>query len=158
MDVRLRPMRWSDIDPILPLEQELFAGDPPWSGAQFRSELAGVPDTRWYVVAEHGGQIVGYAGLLTSVMTGDPADIQTIAVASGYQRRGIGTLLMDELIAEAGRRDASELLLDVRVDNDVARRFYEGYGFTEFAVRRNYYHDHRDGLVMRKRLRSEPKE
>lgn len=64
MTVALRPMREPDLDTVVPLEQELFAGDPPWSAEQFRSELAGVPETRWYVVAEDGGEVVGYAGLL----------------------------------------------------------------------------------------------
>jgi hypothetical protein len=55
-------MRLADIDAVLPLERELFAGDPPWSAEIFRSELAGMPATRWYVVAEYplgppGGRI-----------------------------------------------------------------------------------------------------
>ncbi len=50
----LRPMRWWDIAAAAELERVLFTVDP-WTEAGFWSELAGVPDTRYYVVAEDGG-------------------------------------------------------------------------------------------------------
>ena len=83
---------------LLSLEEELFAGDPPWTAEQFQSELAGVPQTRWYVVAEANGELAGYAGLMFS---GDTADIQTLAVAPAHQRRGIGTTLLFAVLDEA---------------------------------------------------------
>ncbi|WP_026877438.1 ribosomal protein S18-alanine N-acetyltransferase [Jiangella gansuensis] len=152
VDVRLRPMRWWDIETVAPLEQELFAGDPPWSAEQFWSELAGVPETRWYVVAEAGDEVVGYAGLAAPALAGDPADVLTIAVAPSTQRAGVGTRLLEALETEARRRGAAELLLEVRADNDPAQAFYQRHGFEPIAVRRNYYAGHRDGLVLRKRL------
>lgn len=150
--MQLRQMRWWDIETVAALERDLFAGDPPWSAEQFWAELAGVPETRWYVVAENEGEIVGYAGLLTPPAAGDPADVMTIAVARGAQRRGTGTALMEAMLAEARSRDAGELLLEVRIDNDAALGFYERHGFERLAVRRKYYGGDRDGIVMRKRL------
>lgn len=145
-------MRWWDIEAILPLESELFAGDPPWSAEQFWAELAGVPETRWYVVADDGAELVGYAGLLAPSLPGEPADVQTIAVAPGHQRRGYGTMLMEALIAEARRREAGALMLDVRADNEPGKAFYARHGFERVAVRRNYYLGNRDGIVMRRRV------
>lgn len=152
----LRPMRGPDLDTVVPLEQELFAGDPPWSAEQFRSELAGVPESRWYVVAEADGVVVGYAGLQAPSQAGDPADVLTIAVAPPAQRGGVGTLLMTALETEARRRGAGELLLEVRADNDPALAFYARHGFERIAVRRRYYGGGRDGLVLRKWLRAAP--
>jgi ribosomal-protein-alanine N-acetyltransferase len=145
-------MRWWDIERIVPVEQELFAGDPSWTAEQFWSELAGVPDTRWYVVAEDGEHLAGYAGLSVPSQAGEPADILTIAVLPDRQRRGIGTLLLDALIDEAIRREAGELMLDVRADNEPAQRLYAMSGFTRIAVRRHYYGRGRNGLVLRRRL------
>lgn len=156
MTAVLRPMLLADLDVVVPLEQELFAGDPPWSGAQFQAELAGVPEVRWYVVAEADGVIVGYAGLQAPALAGDPADVLTIAVAPPSQRAGVGTLLMTALETEARRRGAGELLLEVRADNDPALAFYARHGFERIAVRRKYYGGGRDGLVLRKRLRAAP--
>ena len=61
-DTVLRPMRWWDVADVMPLERALFPADP-WTGAGFWSELAGVPGTRTYLVAEADGELVGYAGL-----------------------------------------------------------------------------------------------
>ena len=150
MDVRLRPMRWDDIEAVLPLGRELFAGDPPWSAELFRSELAAVPATRWYVVVEDSDDIVGYAGLLIS---GETADVQTLAVAPLWQRHGIGTALLEALVDEARRRGVGEILLEVRADNDAALVLYSRHGFERIARRRGYYRAGRtDGLVLRLHL------
>ncbi len=143
-------MRWPDVEVVLPFEQELFAGDPPWTAEHFRSELAGVPHTRWYLVAEGAGDLMGYGGLFHS---GDTADVQTLAVFPDRQRQGVGTALLDALMAEAGRRGARELLLDVREDNAPALAFYARRGFEQLSVRRGYYGNGRtDGLVLRRHL------
>jgi ribosomal-protein-alanine N-acetyltransferase len=143
-------MRSSDVDVVLPFEQVLFAGDPPWTAEQFRSELAGVPHARWYVVAEEAGDVVGYAGLFNSA---DTADVQTLAVIPGRQRHGVGTALLAALVAEARRRGAHEMLLDVREDNAPALAFYARHGFERLSRRRGYYANGRiDGLVLRRIL------
>ena len=150
MTVRLRPMRRSDVELLLPFEQVLFAGDPSWTAEQFRSELDGVPRTRWYVVAEEAGDLVGYAGLFHS---GETADVQTLAVVPDRQRQGVGTALLEGLVAEARRRGVSELLLDVREDNVAAQAFYAHHGFEQLSRRRGYYANGRvDGLVLRRIL------
>jgi ribosomal-protein-alanine N-acetyltransferase len=144
----LRPMRWWDLDAAVALERGLFAD--PWSLETFWAELAGVPETRHYLVAEDGGQVVGYAGLFA---TRHQADVQTIAVAQAQQGSGLGGVLLEALIAEASRRGCAEVLLEVRVDNTAARRLYERFGFEQISVRRGYYQPGGvDGLVMRLRL------
>lgn len=145
-------MRWWDIEAIVPLEQTVFADDPPWSVETFWSELAGVPETRWYGVAEAAGELVGYAGLLAPSMSGEPADVLTIAVDPACRRQGYGSVLMTGLLAQARDRDAGDLMLEVRADNETARTFYHRHGFERIAVRRNYYRDNCDAIVMRKRL------
>ena len=146
-------MRWWDVEVVLPIEADVFAGDPPWTAEMFWSELAGVPDTRWYVVAEIDGELAGYAGLLVGA---DTADVQTLAVAPTHQRRGVGGTLLDALIAESRARGAREVLLEVRADNEPALALYGRYGFERLARRRGYYGGGRhDGLVLRRRLTRE---
>ncbi len=60
------------------------------------------------------------------------------------RRRGIGRLLVRELVAEARRRGAGEVLLEVREDNEAAQRLYAGEGFEVLGRRRGYYEQ---GLV-----------
>ena len=117
------------------LERALFPSDP-WTLEQFWSELAGVPATRHYVLAEDGGEIVGYAGMIA---TRHEADIQTVAVRADRQGAGIGALLVTELLAEVRRRGVREVVLEVRADNDPAHRLYTRFGFTQVGLRRGYY-------------------
>jgi ribosomal-protein-alanine N-acetyltransferase len=139
--IELTRMRWWHIEPVLDLERELF-GEESWSAAAFWNELA-ESDTRHYVVALRDGSVVGYAGL---AVFGDEAHVLTIGVTGSVQRAGIGTALLRNLLAAAGRR---RVLLDVRVDNDVAQRLYERHGFVPVGRRRRYYQPSgTDALVM----------
>jgi len=150
-EVRLRPMRWWDIADVAAIERDVFTADP-WSEAGFWSELAGVPATRLYLVAEDSSGVVGYAGL---VAVAHEADVQTLAVRADRQRHGVGARLLEELLAEADRRDCSQVLLEVDADNAAAQQLYTRRGFERISVRRGYYGPSRDAVVMRlRRLRS----
>ena len=63
----------------------------------------------------------------------------TIAVAPAGRRQGLGTVLLDTLVAMARARGESHLLLEVRADNEAALALYERAGFTTISVRRRYY-------------------
>lgn len=155
MTVRLREMRWWDIDQVLELEKDLFPEDA-WSRGMFWSELAharGAEATRRYLVAEDdtggagAGRIVGYAGLASS---GDQADVQTIAVARDHQGTGLGRRLLTELLRAATAFECHEVLLECRVDNLPAQKLYERFGFEPIGFRRGYYQPGNvDALVMR---------
>jgi ribosomal-protein-alanine N-acetyltransferase len=143
-------MRQADVEVLVPLAQQLFPGDPPWTTGQFQSELSGVPDTRWYVVAETDSQVVGYAGLMVA---GETAELQTLAVAPVHQRRGIATMLLAALIAEAQLRGARALMLEVRAENEAALGLYTRHRFEQISRRRGYYDAGRtDALVLRRSL------
>jgi ribosomal-protein-alanine N-acetyltransferase len=51
----------------------------------------------------------------------------------------VGATLLTALLDEAAVRDCAEVFLDVRADNDRARRLYERFGFTAVGVRKRYY-------------------
>lgn len=124
-------MRWWHVAPVLGLEDELF-GEETWSAAAFWNELAET-GSRHYVVALDGPDLLGYAGL---AVVGDEAHVLTLGVTGPAQGRGIGTALLRDLLAAAGDRT---VLLDVRADNDPARRLYERHGFVPVGRRRRYY-------------------
>ncbi len=110
--VTLERMRWWHVAELLPLERELFAPEG-WSERLFWSEL-GQLDTRHYVVALDGEQVVGWAGLCDYP---DEAWVQTIAVAPAARGTGLADRLLEDLLAEAGRRRQTAVSLEVRADN-----------------------------------------
>ena len=131
------------------LERQLFSADP-WTAGQFWSELARVPESRWYVVARRGQRIVGYAGVFLVV---PEADVQTVAVGVEEQGRGTGRVLLGALIDRAQERGAAVLHLEVRADNAAAVGLYETAGFVPDGRRRDYYGRGQDALLMSLRLR-----
>ncbi len=152
MSARLRTATAADLDAIMAIEHASFPSDA-WSAATMAAELAD-PNGR-YLVAEDvvaegsAGAVLGYAGLRAPAGA-EQADVQTIAVAASARGRGIGRALLRELLAEARRRGAVEVLLEARADNPVARGLYEAHGFLEIAVRPRYYQpDGVDAVVMR---------
>jgi ribosomal-protein-alanine N-acetyltransferase len=155
MTVALRPLGRGDLAAVLTLEGALF-GPEAWTEEMLRDELAGTPLGRYYLVAEEGTRVVGYAGLLAA--GGGGADVLTLAVAEDRWGEGIGAALLGELLAEATRRQCSEIFLEVRVDNARAQRLYRSHGFTRVGLRRAYYQPSgTDALVMRRVLESAPR-
>lgn len=139
----LTPMRWWHIEPVTALEQRLF--DDPWSAEMFWDELA-QGDSRTYLVALDGDDVVGYAGLAAMP---DEAYVQTIAVRPDNQRRGLGARLLQALLDDAKERGLVKVGLEVRVDNAPAIAMYERFGFARIAVRKAYYQPSgTDALVM----------
>ncbi|MFG2102122.1 ribosomal protein S18-alanine N-acetyltransferase [Micromonospora echinaurantiaca] len=142
----LEPFRWWHIDEVLPIEADLF-GPEQWSAAMFWNELA---NGHFYRVArDDDGALLGYAGL--TVALPDEAWVQNIAVRRDAQRRGIGRLLLEALLAEAARLGVRSTLLEVAADNAPAQRLYAAYGFEPIGVRRGYYQpSNTDALVMQR--------
>ena len=142
--VMLRDMTEADVPAVHALETALFPIDA-WPKQMFRDELAQPETRRYYVAQGPAGEIVAYAGL----MCVEPiADVQTIAVVPEFEGRGIGSALLTELIAEARRRGAADVLLEVRADNPRAQALYRRFGFRQIHVRRRYYRDGVDALIM----------
>ncbi|BCW46356.1 ribosomal protein S18-alanine N-acetyltransferase [Arthrobacter sp. StoSoilB5] len=142
--VSLREMTQADVPAVEALERRLFPVDA-WPLQMFFDELS-QPETRRYVVAEIGGQIVAYAGLMCIAPI---ADVQTIAVVPEFEGKGIGSAILTELIEEARRRRAADVLLEVRADNPRAQQLYLRFGFEQIHVRPRYYRDGTDALIMR---------
>ena len=146
----LRDLEWTDLETLAALEVALFADDA-WSEPTWWAELAGRP-RRDYVVAIDDGQVLGYGGIDVS---GDVADLMTIATVPEAQGRGLGRRLLEHAMARAAPPLvlAEALLLEVRADNEAAKRLYGTSGFEVISVRRRYYQPGDiDALVMRKHI------
>lgn len=155
-EMTLRDMTTADIDAITALDSQLFGVDC-WPRYMFVDELA-QPETRRYIIAEVSDGVghketVGYAGLMCLPPLGD---IQTIGVLAEYEGRGFARAMMDELIAEAKKRGAEDVMLEVSATNPRAQELYRRFGFEHIHTRKKYYRDGSDGLIMRLRLSELP--
>ena len=140
--VVVRAAREEDLRAVADIERASF-GDP-WSLDAFRSALR---QSGSFVVAEAGGQVVGYA-VAWSVM--DEAELANIAVAPGSRGQGIGARLLDATLDYAAGSGSVTMYLEVRESNARARALYASRGFEEVGRRRRYYRRPvEDALILR---------
>lgn len=142
-------MHWWDLDAVADIERDLF-GATAWTREQFYSELATAG--RWIQVAlGPDDRPLGYVDV---AVQGRDADLMTIAVARPAQGKGVGATLLRLALDHATDAGARHMFLEVRADNS-AREFYEDHGFTAIDLRRAYYPDDADAVIMRTLLKGD---
>lgn len=123
---------------------ECLAFTSPWDISAYFEELRN--PTAYYIVVLAQDRVVGFGGMWVVL---DEAHVVTIAVQPEYRRHGLGRRLMHALIAEAHRRGADFVTLEVRASNTPAQNLYRSLGFVTIGTRRRYYPDNgEDAQVM----------
>ena len=89
--------------------------------------------------------ILAYGGLWLLL---DEAHIATVASHPDWRGCGLGQWLMLALLDAAMARGAATSTLEVRAGNLPAKRLYEKLGYEVAGVRKRYYRDGEDGLIM----------
>jgi ribosomal-protein-alanine N-acetyltransferase len=136
-------MTESHIAQVLAIERAVFRA--PWTSQMFRQEIQGVFGS-YPTVAVVDGRVVGYQ---VSWFVEDEVHLVNIAVHKDYQERGIGAMLLRELIEDAIAKGKTIITLEVRASNEVAQAFYHRFLFRSIGVRKGYYSDNReDALLM----------
>ncbi len=175
---RVDPMRVDDLDQIRRIERASFP--TPWPRNAYRREILTNERARYIVVRsmdqrgrapppppppQRGwrrwrnpwalfarrrgdpGDVVAFAGVWVML---DEAHVTTIAVDPSHRRRGLGELLIVEMIKLALKAGAQVMSLEVRMSNEPAQALYRKYGFVHGGVRPRYYSDNfEDALIMR---------
>lgn len=137
----IRPMTEADLNAVLAIEQACFPR--AWTRQHFVDELAsphGVP-----VVAELEGCVAGF--LCLSVIM-DEAEILDLAVDPARQRSGIGAALLTWACHEARQHGVALLRLEVRATSTPALALYERFGFVRRGLRKAYYENNIDAVLM----------
>jgi ribosomal-protein-alanine N-acetyltransferase len=149
LDATIVPMTAAHVDALMPYERDMF-GSEAWTANGYRAELADV-QRRFYVAAEDvNKRLTGWAGVM---VVADSAEVLTVGVIPSVRRQGLAVRLLDALLVEARSRGAVEAFLEVRVDNEAARKLYEREGFVQVGLRPGYYdHGRVDAVVMRREL------
>ncbi len=99
------------------------------------------------------GKVVGYA-VATLERVADSAQLLNLAVDRKFRGKGIGSLLLREIIKRVREDGASKLFLQVRVSNSQAIKLYLNFNFQIECILPKYYHDGEDAYLMSKKLTS----
>ena len=99
------------------------------------------------VVAEIESEVIGYAGAIYCL---NQADIALVAVKPEFRRNGIAQKLINQLEQLILQKGVTDVFLEVRISNTPARELYKRMGFSEISIRKKYYEDSEDAIVMLK--------
>lgn len=129
------------IESIVEIEKECFSA--PWSKTSFMDELNN-KNAYYFVVCENE-KVIGYGGFWYII---NECHITNIAVTEKYRGKKVGSLIISEMIKIAKELFCVGLTLEVRESNNIAINFYEGFGFVTEGIRKNYYENKENALIM----------
>lgn len=140
-DWHIRPARACDLDPMLTVESACY--DHPWSRQLFQQEfdnpLASV-ELLWV-----GDELAGY--LVSWYLVGE-LHILNVATAPAFRRRQVARRLLENAFDRCREEGLERALLEVRSGNVGAIALYRSLGFEPGAIRKRYYADGEDALLM----------
>ena len=142
-------MTIDDIDNVVNVENNCFT--TPWSKDSFVRELV-ENEIALYLVAKIENIAVGYIGVWRIQNEGH---ITNVAVHSDYRGRGIGNMLVSELLSLCKKEGIEAFTLEVRKSNLVAQNLYKKFQFAECGIRRGYYQDTKEDAVIMWRIETQ---
>lgn len=123
-----------DLDGVLAIEAASF--NNPTTRDWYERELER-PDVCYIYVLRIAGHPV--AAFCAFWLVAGQAHINNLAVVPELRGRGLGTQLLEAVIAQAAHLGASVVTLEVRASNKPALQLYQSAGFKQEGVRKNYY-------------------
>ncbi len=110
-------------------------------------------DSAEVFVAEVEGEVAGFLTLeWPGTWWNRVAEIGWIAVLPNYQRKGFGSALMKEMERYAEDKGIRKVYVEPSAENEVAIHFYIKNGYKPEAMRRDWYRDGEDSVILGKHL------
>jgi ribosomal-protein-alanine acetyltransferase len=127
----------ADLPEILALEQSSSSA-AHWPDSAYRAMFdPDAPQRIALLLEDSSQQLHGFA---IARVTGTDCELENIVVKESSRRNGCGRMLLHTIIAAASLQRITQILLEVRESNQVARSFYEKLGF-ELSGRRTAYYN-----------------
>lgn len=145
-NMMIRKMDLSDIDFVYANEMEIF--EKSLSKKTLYDELI-YNKLAHYFMALIDHKRVGYIGCW---ITEPNAEIMNLFVLKNYRKLGIGKALMNHVFSLCHTHEVKSLTLEVRDSNKEAIAFYETFGFKVGTIRKKYYSNGEDALLMIKEM------
>ena len=138
----LRKVKKKDKDAINILCQKCFPEDNAYGIAKSLLEI------RHFYVAEEleTKEIIGFIAF--GIYSINTAHIMILAVDPEFQRKGIGTKIMDYSFDIIKKTSIKIIRLEVKTTNIPAIKFYKKLGFEIKATFENYYEDNSSAFIM----------
>lgn len=80
------------------------------------------------------------------------SDLLFIYIKKEYRGNKYSKYLLDESFKELKKIGIKKVFLEVDNENHVAYNLYKSYGFKEISIRKNYYNNSHDAIIMEKEV------
>ena len=148
----IRPAKQSDKDFLTRLSGEVFSIYGPYKGTISRWFES---DATLTLLSTAGNKPVGF--VMIAALPGDTegetrVEVLAIAVAPGFQRRGIGKELLQCAEKKAEEWGEHSFFLHTARENLAARRLFSRNGYRPVAIKKSFYPSGLDAFMMVKEL------
>lgn len=87
----------------------------------------------------------GIKAFLIAYENVDDCELLCIVVTNKYRGLKIGSKLLNHLIINTNKN----IILEVSQNNEKAKKLYEDFNFRDMAIRKKYYQDGSDAIIMK---------
>ena len=133
--------RINQLEDILSIERISFTR--PWTRNQITKDLQNSFNSENWVY-KLNGNVIGY--IFVSKIE-DQFHLNNIAVHPDFLGQKIGSSLIKHIIMRAKNRKVNIILLEVSINNIIARKCYKSLGFIQVGIRKNYYSKGDDAIL-----------
>ena len=142
--VIIRPAIVEDVSAILKIEPQT-GSTAHWTEEKYREIFEKETPRRIALVAEDESGVQGFAVIQ---LVHQECEVENLVVALEMRRRGVGKLLLRDLITLARKEGATTIFLEVRETNEAAEALYNRLGFTVSGRRKTYYHNPDEDAIL----------
>ena len=131
-----------DLTSIIDIEKAVY-NKPYWNVAMIKKLfIDSIFETIW--VIEIGKKIIGF---LIEQRCDNEINLLNVAIDKPFQNKGIGKKLINHYLNIIPAN--SSVFLEVNKANIIARKIYADLNFKNIGMRKNYYNDGGDALIMK---------
>lgn len=138
---QIRKLRPEDSKAMHEIEKRVYS--EPWSQSLLEDSLRAAMTYGLGLFIDE--QLIAYAIYQVILEEGH---LLNLATDDKFQRQGMGSMILSEVIEDCRSRRALTLILEVRVSNQAAQDLYKKKSFKPLMLRENYYSDGESALMM----------
>ncbi len=142
MKIIIEKMNLNHFDKIKEKLREEF--DEFWNANVLKTELEN-PASMYIVAVDEQNNVVGYAGIWKPL---EEAHITNIVTKKNKRNNGIASMMLKELINISKQNNLESITLEVNHKNLPAINLYKKYEFKEVGMRKKYYNNTDDAIIM----------
>ena len=152
MSIKIIQLGIIHLQDCVDLDQKSFEG--LWAKSQWEKELTDPKRICLGIIDSVSKKLLG---LCSAWLVIDELHITFIAVYPMHQRKGLGKLLLSEIIKRSKSLKTNHIYLEVKNNNEPAKAFYKSMGFKPIGFRFNFYKDGSDALTLTREIKTNNK-